>query len=522
MHEPVSQRIMWAMLGFRARLGASLFMVLLAVVAPTGCSNPPSTPDADAEAGPDADADGDSDLEPDADPDAVDGGDQELDADPDDVDEPDADGLDVVHDVRWWLHDEIESIVYVSWEQDVAARSLVEYRVGDEAWRRTPAADRAAGTQEQIVLGVPYETPFEFRVVALVGGEERRGGIEGGITGDVPETMVVPSLFVHDVPSEEPSGRYLFGSITVRMGRWTPDGGFWSYIVDRQGRLVWARLTPRQHCTMYVRVSTNGQDLLLDDNTYWFNFDDTESRIHRMKIDGTIVETYDTPGLHHPFTEHPDGTIAWGATAPPYGETIEELSPDGVQTRIWDSGVFLAAYPLTEEQKRFRSNALFWDEETGTYLLSSYIGFYVLQIGRADGVVQRMFGGSLPEAWGFDPPDTAFNWQHGITYTPDRTLLLSMHESEASLEGVVREYEIDEAVTTLRQVWTWGAGNGVEPIFAGEAHRLPNGNTLINYGTSPVVREVTRDGAIVWEIRWLVPRFIGRSIFIEDLYAFAP
>jgi hypothetical protein len=273
---------------------------------------------------------------------------------------------------------------------------------------------------------------------------------------------------------------------------------------------------------MYVRVSANGHDLLLDDNTYWFNFDDTGSRIHRIKIDGTIVATYDTPGLHHPFTELPDGTIVWGATSPPYGETIEELSPIGVQTRVWDSDTFLAQFPLTEEQKRFRSNALFWDQETGTYLISSYIGFYVLQIRRATGDVQRILGGNLPGAWTIDPPDAGFHWQHGITYTPDRTLLLSMHESETSIEGVVREYEIDEAAETLHQVWTWGEGNGVEPIFAGEAHRLANGNTLINYGTSPVVREVTRDGTIVWELRWLVPRFIGRSIFIEDLYAFAP
>jgi hypothetical protein len=61
-----------------------------------------------------------------------------------------------------------------------------------------------------------------------------------------------------------------------------------------------------------------------------------------------------------------------------------------------------------------------------------------------------------------------------------------------------------------------------EPIFAGEAHRPANGNTLINSGTEPVVREVMRDGVVVWEIQWGVPRFIGRAVLLEDLYAFAP
>jgi hypothetical protein len=512
---------MSSMIGCRSRLFAARLVILLAVAAAAGCSEPPSERDADADRGGDADADRDSDREPDADPDLIDG-DRDSDDAADAGDADDADANSPIHGERWWLHDEIESIVYVSWEQDVWASAFVEYRIGDEPWQQTPAQDRGPGTQEQIVLGIPYATDFEFRVAATAAGVDYRGTIHGGVTGDVPETMVVPSLFVRDEPSEEPSGRYLFGSITVRMGRWAPDGGFWSFIVDRRGRLVWARLTPRQHCTMYVRVSTNGRDLLLDDNTYWFNFDEAESRIHRIKIDGTIVETYDTPGLHHPFTELPDGTIAWGATAPPYGETLEELSPDGERRRVWDSNAFLAPFPLTEEQKRFRTNALFWDEETGTYLFSTYIGFYVLQIRRGDGEVEGIFGGTLPGAWGIDPLEASFHWQHGVTFTPERTLLLSMHESATSLEGVVREYQVDEASTTLRQVWTWGDGNGVEPIFAGEAHRLANGNTLINYGTSPVVREVTHDGAIVWEIRWLVPRFIGRTIFIEDLYAFAP
>jgi hypothetical protein len=410
----------------------------------------------------------------------------------------------------------------VSWEHDNPANAFVRYLVGEDPWQETPAQERDAGSQEQIVLGIPYESDFQFRVVATADGVEHLGDFVAGTTGVIPETMLAPELYLSDETAHDPADRYLFGSLAAELGRWVPDGGFWSFIVDRRGRLVWARLTPHLHVTMYVRVSTSGRDFLVDDNTFWFNFEALESRVHRIKIDGSIVQTYDTPGLHHPYTELPDGTIVWGATQPPDGESIEELAPDGSRRTVWDSREFFDGYELAAEVERFQSNALFWDELSNSYFFSSYWNFYLVQIARENGATLQIFGGHLPSSWRVTPPDAAFYWQHGVTVTPDRTLLMSMHESDSSFEGVVREYHLDESLKTLQQVWTWGDGNGIEPIFAGEAHRLANGDTLINYGTTPVVREVSPEGLIVWEIRWPEERFIGRTVFVEDLYAFVP
>ena len=285
--------------------------------------------DADLDAGADADLDPDVEVEADAEPDSagdaepdreedaeVDGevADAELDADegPFDAD------MTAVHDVEWALVPEIESLIRVSWVQDVAGPTMVRYRVGEEEWQQTPTADRAVGSAEQLVLGVPFDSEFGFRVVVLVRGHEIEGDIISGRTGPVPETMPLPAL-VESVPLQwDPADLYLFGSISVNEGGWAPAGGFWAFIMDRQSRLLWARLTPRQRDTMYVRVSTDGRDLLIDDASYWSDFDEgAASTVHRIKIDGTIVETYPTPGLHHAFTELPDGSIVWGAAGGP-------------------------------------------------------------------------------------------------------------------------------------------------------------------------------------------------------------
>ena len=43
-----------------------------------------------------------------------------------------------VDDVSYRLHDEIESLVYVTWTQEIPALASVEYRIDAEQWRSTP------------------------------------------------------------------------------------------------------------------------------------------------------------------------------------------------------------------------------------------------------------------------------------------------------------------------------------------------------------------------------------------------
>jgi hypothetical protein len=57
----------------------------------------------------------------------------------------------------------------------------------------------------------------------------------------------------------------------------------------------------------------------------------------------------------------------------------------------------------------------------------------------------------------------------------------------------------------------------------GEAHRLPNGNTLHNTGSDSRLREFAPDGTVVWELDWMGNDVeIGRSTPITDLWALAP
>jgi hypothetical protein len=57
------------------------------------------------------------------------------------------------------------------------------------------------------------------------------------------------------------------------------------------------------------------------------------------------------------------------------------------------------------------------------------------------------------------------------------------------------------------------------------AIRLANGNTLANYGTGGVIREITPDQQTVFHVKFDAPRgddffnkMVGHNEFIDDLY----
>ncbi len=416
------------------------------------------------------------------------------------------------------LHETVESLVYIDWEQYEAGGAWVEFSTDGETWLSSPLQQVEPGPQRALLLGIPYDVEAQYRVIYDAGDDARAGSIETIQTGAQPEG--VPSLEPLAATESAWDGdtHYVLGSIDETNETGVAIGT-WSFVFDRQGRVVWAWETEAQRATIHPRVSWDGTDFLLDHNSFYAIFDGgAESQILRLKIDGTEVARYDTPGLHHPFTDTPDGSLLWGASQG-YGQTLERLHPDGTQEQLWVCGDFYAE--IGHSESYCASNTVTWDETSEHVLFSLYSSDSVVEIDPESGESLRWFG-HLPDAWSFDPEDSAFWWQHGVHYTEAGTLLVSAKETENGDETVVREYELDEESQTLVQVWTFGDGEGVYGPEMGEAHRLGNGNTLHNYGSGARVREITPDGEVVWDLTFSSGTYLGRTTPLNDLYAFAP
>ncbi|MCK6503612.1 hypothetical protein L6R53_09470 [Myxococcota bacterium] len=405
-------------------------------------------------------------------------------------------------DLAWAADEDVGSVLRVQWSQLSPAHAWVEFSSDGATWSASPRVVVETGAAAALVLGLPYDTALTLRVVNDFGeGPLFTDPVEAR-TGPLPEGAPTAWVSAAETSGWDPTLRYLWTSVRGL-------GQTWLVIVDRQGDLVWVRPQPDSIQTYWTSVTRAGDALLWDD-TDFFGDDD---RVVEAAIDGTVLHTYDTPHLHHAFAELEDGAIAWQAWPDDGVETIEQVDLDGSTQRLF------------EAPEGWHTNALWWDEASDSLLSSYYSHHSIQQIDRPTGEVLATWG--QEGDWTFSPSDSRFWFQHGVSLTADGTLLLSCHIAEDSDEAVVREYRLDEAGAALEQVWTVGAGEGIEAAYYGEALRLPGGNTLRNYGSNARVREVDPTGAVVWELEWRdalgdPAALVGHMAPLEDLYALAP
>lgn len=410
----------------------------------------------------------------------------------------------------------LPTVIRVEWNQPAAAEAYLEFRTDpSEDWRQSPPTMVERSIASQVILGVPYETEVEYRVVS--GNETTPSG--SITTADRPDTLPDAQVLVNEPSLWEPSAPYLITSMNragdQRFGRW------WVMILNRAGQVVWAQETPRAWLSRHVSIAHDEHALLIDRTTFWTDpgTNGVASTIARVTLDGTVEHVYDTPGLHHPFMPLPDGAIAWGAKTDGSRENVDVVDLEGNRTTLWSCADFFNANKFRGE---CGSNALWWDPSSDHLLFSLWSNDTVVEIDRSTGDTLRWFG-NLRGSWTFDPAKSQFWWQHGAIYTPQGTLMVSTKDVEDGAETLVREYELDEKNQVLREVWNFGAGRGVYGEFMGEAHRLPNGNTLHVYGSGGHLAEAMDDGTVAWEVTWKGDvTYIGRTTVWDDLYDLLP
>ncbi len=398
------------------------------------------------------------------------------------------------------------TLVWATWTVDgPIADTSVSYRFEGGEWMSTPARDYEAGDQRQVVLGIPAATSVEVYLAGASNGTVWQTDTLTITTDDVPADLPAPTMVFHD-PTLASSDRWILGSIDVSAGAWF-DGPFYFFLLDREGRYVWWRKLEDVR-TMSPQIGINGGYIALDATT---TFDaGAASAVHRLTLDGQRDERLDVPGMIWAFSEGPDGTIFYDARESTVGPALMERAPDGTIREIWQC--------VPEFGLHCASNTVKYDAERDSILWSMYDLHTVVEIDRDSGAVLRQFG-QLPGSYTFDTEAVGFLDQHWPNYTPDGTLLVSTHLPDAPDQQRAFEFEVDDASETLRLVWSYGEGVDEFAYYAGDAHRVPNGNTIVNYGTGGALREVTHDGELAFELDWDYIYVLGHNELVDDLYA---
>ncbi|MFT5685928.1 MAG: hypothetical protein ACI8RZ_006883, partial [Myxococcota bacterium] len=286
---------------------------------------------------------------------------------------------------------------------------------------------------------------------------------------------------------------------------------YWTVIYDRQGRLVWANKTPQSHWTLFAQVSVTGDHVIWDEATYWADWDGgAASTVHRAYLDAELDEI-PTPGLHHAFVQLPDETLVWGSQDHGGGEALVEQAMGSTNEQVlWTCNDDWPGSGNCE------SNGLFYVEETNSFLYSFYTNNSLVEVNRDTGE-SMWWAGDVNNGYDFDPQNSKFEWQHGISYTSTGSLLVSTEaRNNSGNTTMVREYIVDHEDETLTEIWNYDPD-----IYAGtngDAWRLDNGNTLHVVGSAGHITEVNPDSEIIWHLNFGDDHLMGRGEFIEDLY----
>jgi hypothetical protein len=239
-----------------------------------------------------------------------------------------------------------------------------------------------------------------------------------------------------------------------------------------------------------------------------------------MTLDRQYSETIAVPGLADCIDVTTDGSLLYDAQ-----NELREMNKAGTIRTIWSCrtafGSGFSCY----------SNTINWDPVSDTVLMSFPEENTVAQINRATGALVATYG-DRTGSYTFQPTSWAFEYQHFPNITPQGTLILSSHmpgysngTMPVANQHAFMEFEIDR--TNRRLVEKWIYGEGPEwAMYKGMAIRLPNGNTLGNYGTGGAIREITPDKRTAFHVKFDSPngndffnKMVGHNVLINDLYA---
>ena len=194
---------------------------------------------------------------------------------------------------------------------------------------------------------------------------------------------------------------------------------------------------------------------------------------------------------------------------------IQEFDRDDNLILNWDAMDYLSIddYPninTTLPNITFMHGNSIEVDSDNNLLLSNRVSNEVLKINRVTGDIIWIMGGPLNEFLFVDDPLNGFNKQHDVRRIANGNITLFDNGTQHSpmLSRAV-EYDIDENNKTARLVWEYTHPDSIVAMSMGSVQRLPNNNTLINWGfffetnilnAGTFIMEVDYDKNIVFEM----------------------
>ncbi len=322
----------------------------------------------------------------------------------------------------------------------------------------------------------------------------------------LPDDLPLPIVDIKDNPA--PGGIFLapFGPAASQGGQYKP----YLMILDTSCNVVSYELTPEQdkgYIGYHFKEETNGMlsylirkmdgIIFLTDTSYNVitSFKDTLNPYNRIRY----FAHFDLLPNGHYLTVRYDFQYLDMSKYFPQGEpngavlqaVIQELDKDKNVVFQWRSldytPVSLSLDNVSPAMDYFHPNSMVLDNDGNLLLCARDLGS-ILKINRNTGDIIWTLGGKNNDFQFIDEHEenapTYFSYQHDIRRLPNGNITLfdngRQHNPQYSRAV---EYELDEVNKTCKLVWEYRHDPDIFAEQHGSTQRLPNGNTLIAWGT---------------------------------------
>jgi hypothetical protein len=415
------------------------------------------------------------------------------------------------------------SLVRVSWTSPRPGTSWVEFAVDGEPGGQTPRQESLEGAAHSAgLLGLPPLSDVDY--VATTQADGRTWTCAGTIrTQNVPSDLPGFELEVWDEDRAAPHP-WLVAAFEG------PTPGI--VILRRDGRPVWYMHGEQGEAWIDVQPVAGTSRLVHNVQDAGQNEDIGVIREIDLE-DSVATRTWRTPGAHHMFAQIRDGFAYtavdvrdWydpeaGRSVRVVGEALTEVRQDGTTAVVSSTWDWLPVEKNPGWDAPFYPDGFDWTHANALkplpedrYLLSLGHPGLVVELDGVSGLPLSTFGNG-----GDHPlPEGSMPWDlpHDPTLLDDGNLLVFVSDARNGRSGAV-EYALGPEDGALREVWR--VGFDVKAIALGQAIRLDNGNTLVNFGTAGLLREYAPDGQIVWSVATSSGSWFGQVRLVQDLYA---
>ena len=318
-----------------------------------------------------------------------------------------------------------------------------------------------------------------------------------GIAGVMPNGVSVPSNFPHIniTVNDNPDDGYIF------LDNRTSGSNSFNVIFDNTGSPIWYIQTNDERRDM--KVQRNGMlTMLARTGGYRFIGLDTN---YQQVAEYRAVDGYDTD--EHELIVLEDGSyfligVSNGVTV------LQGFSPSGELTFQWRAQDNYDPADMIGDGWQFpHMNAIDIDDD-GHILLSCRHLNEVTKINRQTSEIIWRLGGVNNQFTFINDSLNGFSYQHAIRSVGGGRYTLfdngNYHSPFARVSRAV-EYELDTDAMTATLVWEYREVPDRYAHYMGNAQRLRNGNTLINWvlGGYPKLTEVRPDGTKAFEMNWV-------------------